>query len=45
MRKSIVCAVAFIALSFLFAGPAPAADPEFVMEMGTVVPAGSPWAM
>jgi len=47
MRKSIVCAVAFVALSFLVSGPPPASavEPEYVLEMGTVVPAGSPWAM
>jgi TRAP-type C4-dicarboxylate transport system substrate-binding protein len=45
MRKSIVCAVAFVALSFLIASPAPAADPEFILEIGTVVPGGSPWAL
>ena len=45
MRKSIICAVALFAVSFLFAAPAPAADPEFVMEIGTVVPGGSPWAL
>ena len=45
MRKSIVCAVAFVALSFLFAAPAPASAQEYVLEMGTVVPAGSPWAL
>ena len=45
MRNSIVCAVAFVALSFLIASPAPAADPEFTLEMGTVVPGGSPWAL
>ena len=45
MRKSIVCAVAFVAVSFLFAGPAPASAQEYVLEMGTVVPGGSPWAL
>ena len=45
MRKSIVCAVALIALSFLFAAPAPASAQEYVLEMGTVVPGGSPWAL
>ena len=51
MRKSIVCAVAFVALSFLVAGlvagpaPASAVEPEYVLEMGSVVPAGSPWAL
>ncbi|TFH29270.1 MAG: hypothetical protein E4H00_07255, partial [Myxococcales bacterium] len=45
MRKSVVCAVAFVALSFLIPEPAPASAQEYVLEMGTVVPAGSPWAL
>jgi TRAP-type C4-dicarboxylate transport system substrate-binding protein len=45
MRKSIICAAAFFALSILFAGPAPASAQEYVLEMGTVVPGGSPWAL
>ena len=45
MRKSIVFVAAFFALSFLFAGPPPASAQEYVLEMGTVVPSGSPWAM
>jgi TRAP-type C4-dicarboxylate transport system substrate-binding protein len=51
MRNSIAFAAAFVALFFLFAAPAPAeepeprAEPEFILEMGTVVPAGSPWAL
>ena len=45
MRKSSAFVAAFFALSFLFAGPAPASAQEYVLEMGTVVPAGSPWAM
>ena len=45
MRKSVVCAVAFVALSFLLTGPAPVSAQEYVLEMGTVVPAGSPWAL
>ena len=45
MRNFVVFAAAFVALSLLFSEPAPAAEPEFVMEMGTVVPSGSPWAM
>jgi len=45
MRNSIAFVAAFFALSFLFAGPAPASAQEYVLEMGTVVPAGSPWAM
>ncbi len=48
MRKSMICAVAFVALSFVFgpfAGPAPASAQEYVLEMGSVVPPGSPWAL
>jgi TRAP-type C4-dicarboxylate transport system substrate-binding protein len=45
MRNSVVSAVAFVAISFLFSTHAPAAEPEFVLEMGTVVPSGSPWAL
>jgi TRAP-type C4-dicarboxylate transport system substrate-binding protein len=45
MRKSILCVAAFFALSFLFAGPPAASAQEYVLEMGTVVPAGSPWAL
>ncbi|MGB8224062.1 MAG: TRAP transporter substrate-binding protein [Polyangiales bacterium] len=45
MRKSIVCAAAFFALSLLPYGPAPASAQEYILEMGTVVPAGSPWAL
>jgi TRAP-type C4-dicarboxylate transport system substrate-binding protein len=45
MRKSIVCAAAFFALSFLPYGPAPASAQDYILEMGTVVPAGSPWAL
>ena len=45
MRSSIVLSVAFVALSFLCATPAPASAQEYVLEMGTVVPSGSPWAL
>jgi TRAP-type C4-dicarboxylate transport system substrate-binding protein len=45
MRNFLVFAVALVASSLLFASPAPAEEPEFVLEMGTVVPAGSPWAL
>jgi TRAP-type C4-dicarboxylate transport system substrate-binding protein len=41
----MICAAAFVALSFLFAAPAPASAQEYVLEMGTVVPGGSPWAL
>ena len=47
MRNCLIFAVALVASSLLFASPAPAeeSEPEFVLEMGTVVPAGSPWAL
>ena len=45
MRKSFVFVSALCALSFLFTVPAPASAQDYVLEMGTVVPAGSPWAM
>ena len=45
MRSSIVYVVAFATLSFLCAAPAPASAQEYVLEMGTVVPSGSPWAL
>ena len=45
MRSFIVFAVAFVALSFLCATPAPVSAQEYVLEMGTVVPSGSPWAL
>jgi TRAP-type C4-dicarboxylate transport system substrate-binding protein len=45
MRSSVVFAVAFFALSFLFAAPAPVSAQDYVLEMGTVVPSGSPWAL
>ncbi|MEM7434298.1 MAG: TRAP transporter substrate-binding protein [Myxococcota bacterium] len=41
----VVCSIAvFSVLSLAIAGPLPAQDPEFIMEVGTVAPAGSPWA-
>jgi len=33
-----------LVLSLAVAGPLPAQEPEFVMEVGTVAPPGSPWA-
>jgi TRAP-type C4-dicarboxylate transport system substrate-binding protein len=45
MRNSIVFTVALVAFSFLCASPAPVSAQEYVLEMGTVVPAGSPWAL
>jgi TRAP-type C4-dicarboxylate transport system substrate-binding protein len=44
MRKYIPFIGALLALSLAVAGPAVAEDPEFVMEVGTVAPKGSPWA-
>jgi len=35
---------ALLALSLAIVGPAIADDPEFLMEVGTVAPNGSPWA-
>jgi TRAP-type C4-dicarboxylate transport system substrate-binding protein len=41
----IACLIGtLLALSLAVAGPAVADDPEFLMEVGTVAPAGSPWA-
>jgi TRAP-type C4-dicarboxylate transport system substrate-binding protein len=45
MRHFLVCATALVALSLLFTMPPPVAAQEYVLEMGTVVPAGSPWAL
>ena len=45
MRKSVLCAAALVALSFLIAAPPPAWAQEYILELGTVVPTGSPWAM
>ncbi len=45
MRHSIVLPVAFFALAFLLPAPAPVSAQEYVLEMGTVVPSGSPWAL
>jgi TRAP-type C4-dicarboxylate transport system substrate-binding protein len=44
MRNSVFFIGAFVALSLAVAGPAIAEDPEFLMEVGTVAPGGSPWA-
>jgi len=45
MRKFIICAVASLALPVLSAGPAPASAQEYTLDIGSVVPAGSPWAV
>ena len=44
MHKVAFILGAAIALSLAVVGPAIAEDPEFVMEVGTVAPSGSPWA-
>ena len=44
MHKVAFSLAAVLALSVAVAGPAIAEDPEFVMEVGTVAPSGSPWA-
>lgn len=44
MQKSVLFFAALLALSLAFGGPATAEDPEFLMEVGTVAPKGSPWA-
>jgi TRAP-type C4-dicarboxylate transport system substrate-binding protein len=44
MRNSVFFLGALLALSLAVVGPAIAADPEFLMEVGTVAPSGSPWA-
>ena len=44
MRNSIFFLGAMLALSLAVTGPAVAEDPEFLMELGTVAPKGSPWA-
>ncbi|MFZ1866071.1 MAG: TRAP transporter substrate-binding protein [Polyangiales bacterium] len=47
MRNSVPFVAAFVALSLLFAAlaPATAQEHEFELELGTVVPSGSPWAL
>jgi len=44
MQKSGFILGALLALSLAIVGPAIADDPEFIMEVGTVAPKGSPWA-
>jgi TRAP-type C4-dicarboxylate transport system substrate-binding protein len=44
MRKYLFFIGALLALSLAVVGPAIAEDPEFLMEVGTVAPKGSPWA-
>lgn len=45
MRKFMFLFVAFVAMPSLFATPATVSAQEYVLELGTVVPAGSPWAL
>ncbi len=47
MRHSVPFAATLVALSLLYAAVAPVAaqEHEYELEMGTVVPSGSPWAM
>jgi TRAP-type C4-dicarboxylate transport system substrate-binding protein len=47
MRNSVPFAAALVALSLLYAAvtPVSAQEHEFELEMGTVVPSGSPWAL
>jgi len=47
MRRFVVVG-AFFALSLLFSAPVPTSAeeaPEFILELGSVVPPGSPWAL
>ena len=44
MQKPVFLIGALLALSLAVVGPAVAEDPEFLMEVGTVAPKGSPWA-
>ncbi len=44
MHKVFSFVGTLLVLSLVLVGPAVAEDPEFVMEVGTVAPSGSPWA-
>ena len=44
MYKVAFSFAALAALSLAIVGPAIAEEPEFLMELGTVAPKGSPWA-
>ena len=44
MRSAVFFLGALLALSLAVVGPAIAEEPEFLMEVGTVAPKGSPWA-
>ncbi len=44
MNKNFCFAAVALVVSLAVAGPLPAQDSEFLMEVGTVAPPGSPWA-
>jgi TRAP-type C4-dicarboxylate transport system substrate-binding protein len=44
MHKAFFAVVFALTLSLAIAGPLPAQDSEFTLEVGTVAPSGSPWA-
>jgi len=44
MRKAVFLIGALLALCLAVVGPTAAEEPEFLMEVGTVAPKGSPWA-
>lgn len=44
MRNSLFLLAALLVLCLSIVGPAIAEEPEFVMEVGSTAPAGSPWA-
>jgi TRAP-type C4-dicarboxylate transport system substrate-binding protein len=44
MRTLFFSLAALLALCLAISGPAIAEEPEFVMEVGTTAPSGSPWA-
>ena len=44
MRKAVFFIGALLALCLTVVGPTAAEEPEFLMEVGTVAPKGSPWA-
>ena len=44
MRKAVFFIGALLVLRLAVVGPAAAEEPEFLMEVGTVAPKGSPWA-
>ena len=44
MSRAVFALSSLLAVSLAVVGPAIAEDPEFVMEVGTTAPTGSPWA-